>query len=374
MPADGSTMQPQMMSQPMAPADGSTMQPQMMSQPMAGGSTLPPQGYPQAYPMQQGGYPPMQQQPYPSQGYPQAYPQYPPNYPVQQPMPQPMPQAYPQTGGYIPPVSPGLIPGPQPAPGMLVTTNPLEKLGACTQALIEQQFELLEVLSGCETKNRYNVFILQGGGKIPLFNCKEESGWCERNCCPSDSRPFTMKMNHVVGTNVMTQQDFTHPYITFQRDFKCTCLCFERPNMKGTFNETNVYFGKVQEPCSCCSPIFNVYDKDNIIKYTIVIDCCQCGYACRTSPCGKLSECTFLILEGNRTEGEAIGRITRKVRGFENLIADADTFVLDFPMRASPEEKLMLIGAVLMIDYRYYESDASDDNQQLRNRHVHHTY
>ncbi|MCQ2820033.1 MAG: hypothetical protein MJ252_22430, partial [archaeon] len=292
---------------------------------------------------------------YPQQGYPQQ------GVPMQ-------PGYYPQQG-YIPPgqpLVPGYVPA-QPQP-VLMVNDPLEKLGACSSALIEQQFELLEVLTGCETKNRYNVSLLFNGAKVPLFACQEESSWCSRNCCPSDSRPFMMKMKQIVAQNVVTREDFTKPYITFQRDFKCTCCCLARPNMKGTFNESGVYFGKVQEPCSCCSPVFNVYNKDNLIRYSIFIDCCQCGFCCRTSFCGKLSEAVFNIFEGNSTQGVPVGKITRKVRGFENLISDADTFVLEFPPSASPEEKLMLIGSVLMIDYRYYESTESNDENNVHRR------
>lgn len=50
-------------------------------------------------------------------------------------------------------------------------------------AFIKQKVELLEVLTGCETKNRYSVYLRYDNGvNALLFKCKEESTWCSRNC------------------------------------------------------------------------------------------------------------------------------------------------------------------------------------------------
>lgn len=85
----------------------------------------------------------------------------------------------------------------QPNP-MVFVENPLQEHAASKVAIIEQQIELLEMITGCETKNRYHVFLQNPyGQKKFLFKCKEESGCCERNCCPSDARPFLMKVNHI---------------------------------------------------------------------------------------------------------------------------------------------------------------------------------
>ena len=63
------------------------------------------------------------------------------------------------------------------------------------EVVIEQKIELLEILSGCETANRYNVYLLdKEKQKKFLFKCKEESSWFCRNCLPSDSRSFILKM------------------------------------------------------------------------------------------------------------------------------------------------------------------------------------
>ena len=182
-----------MSNQPMQPGYGQPMQPGY-GQPMQ-------PGYGQ--PMQPGYGQPMQQQVYIQQGVP-----------VQQPMVQP------GAPGYMPPGQPGVP--------LMFVENPLQELAGSKVAIIEQQVELLEMLTGCETKNRYHVYIQNPyGQKQYLFKCKEESGWCERNCCPSDSRPFLMRVKHVSGQAQMTD-DFSKTYAEFNRAFKCTCCCLAR--------------------------------------------------------------------------------------------------------------------------------------------------
>ena len=62
--------------------------------------------------------------------------------------------------------------------------DPLFQLSQAKSAIIKQQVELLEILTGCETQNRYHVYITTHSGEfVYLFKCKEQSGWCDRNCC-----------------------------------------------------------------------------------------------------------------------------------------------------------------------------------------------
>ena len=56
-------------------------------------------------------------------------------------------------------------------------------LNAANSAFIKQKIEILEVLTGCETKNRYNVFLnFPNGTSAFAFKCKEESHCCSRLC------------------------------------------------------------------------------------------------------------------------------------------------------------------------------------------------
>lgn len=63
--------------------------------------------------------------------------------------------------------------------------DPLEELKNAKEAIIKQKIEIFEILTGCETANRYYVYVKDpnSGDKNVIFKCKEQSGCCMRNCC-----------------------------------------------------------------------------------------------------------------------------------------------------------------------------------------------
>ncbi|MCQ2815903.1 MAG: hypothetical protein MJ252_01430 [archaeon] len=249
---------------------------------------------------------------------------------------------------------------------MIIIQNPLQELQNSISCTIIQELELLEILTGCETANRYNVFVEDSLGITKfLFKCKEESNCFERNCCPSSARSLDMKIKHVTQLNYL-QNDFDHPYLILNKPFKCTCFCLARPEMINLFVENSKTFGKVKEQCTCTDPEITINDSNNNLKYIITADCCQCGYLCRNNIFGKLSECNFKIIEAaSNTE---VGKIIRKVAGFQNLVSDADIFQIIFPINATPEDKLNLISGTLMIDYMYFESNGENEGNGGRRR------
>ena len=47
-------------------------------------------------------------------------------------------------------------------------------------------------------------------------------------------------------------------------------------------------------------------------------------------------------------------------QSFGEAATDADSYQVGFPQNSTPEDKLLLIGLGLMIDYQYFETSASD--------------
>ena len=77
-------------------------------------------------------------------------------------------------GPPVMPMQPGMMPGmtgpgmmPGMAPGMMgygpqafaYIEDPMKELAQCSGAVIRQEIEMFEVVSGCETQNRYHVFL-----------------------------------------------------------------------------------------------------------------------------------------------------------------------------------------------------------------------
>jgi hypothetical protein len=291
-------------------------------------------GYPQ--PMAVGGYNPS---PYQGQGY------------MNQPLPQP---------GAVPPPNFGIQ--------YVYVPDPMTELGMSTGVLIRQEAQFAEQITGCESPNRYYVFSQspQGGMKL-LFKCKEYSGCCMRQCCPASSREFNMVIKHIANGG-MLDENFSTPFVNIQKPFKCTCCCLERPEMVVTFGGTNQLCGRIKQPFSCCDPILVIHDNTGAMRYIVHGDCCQCGLCCANNFCGKLSEVDFNIY---RSEDRIapLGSIIKKRATVSELVTSADSYQVNFPQGSTPQDKLLLIVAGLMIDYQYFEESSSSDKNKNRSHH-----
>jgi len=245
--------------------------------------------------------------------------------------------------------------------------NPLDELANAQYAFIEQQVSLTEVLTGCETQNRFHVVITTYSGQnIYLFKCKEMSDWCDRNCLSPDMRPFQMYVKHIQNMSDYSMvTDFMNPFVIFNRPYKCTCCCLARPEMHGSIpSQNNLNIGRVMEPCTLCDPYFFIYDQNDVLKWTVTASCCQCGYMCRNG-CGRMCDVNFPIFPATATAYNFNDRsgLIRKVFATKELYSQADNFEILFPQTATPTDKLMMIGNVLMLDYIIFENPGELEQQ-----------
>ena len=243
-------------------------------------------------------------------------------------------------------------------PGMMANGiqigDPMEILIKAPAAKIVQQVELLEIVSECETNNRYDVFCEMNGVKYFCFRCKEDSSWCMRNMCPSDLRSFKIHMM------LPGQKKFG----ILDRPFKCTCCCCARPIVKGTFSNGQP-FGTINQPFTCCSPFFETVDETDGSKYSIEIPYCQCGFMCRSNVCGKCSEVIGNIYKENDLT-HPVGTFKKLENCVQEMVSDANSFEIIFPTDATVGDKLNILATVILIDYRFYESNASSNQKSSR--------
>ena len=299
--------------------------------------------------------------------------------PGYQPPPYQAPGGYPQAQGGYPTAPGGYGASPyqaqgyvnQPMPQTAVPVNhfgfaytyvldPMQELALSTGVLIRQQPQFFEQISGCETPNRYFVFSQspQTGFKM-LFLCKEQSECCQRNCCAASMREFVMDIKHIANVGAINE-NFSNSFVHVNKPFKCTCCCLERPEMIATYAAGNEIVGKVKQPFSCCDPIFTIYDNAGTMRYFVHADCCQCGICC-TGFCAKMSEAVFNVYrDGNM--GHPVGSIVKKVANLSELVTSADSYQVNFPADAKPNEKLLLIITTLMIDYQFFEEKAGQND------------
>ena len=58
------------------------------------------------------------------------------------------------------------------------------------------------------------------------------------------------------------------------------------------------------------------------------------------------------------------GNIHKEYKGCRTFVGDKDDFKITFPIEATPEEKVLIIGAVIMMDFLYYEDKSKDGSSQ----------
>lgn len=193
-----------------------------------------------------------------------------------------------------------------------------------------------------------------------LFKAKEKSSCLARNCLPGDCRPFKVKVeNEPSGNN----------FLRFEREFTCTCLCLARPMMEVFYVENKEsngdYLGKIINPFTCCSRNLEIYDNKNSLKYIIHGNCLQLGFFCPL-PCEPCQIIDFDILDAN---GGTIpgSRLQKRSAGcLKAAVSDADNFSLVFPPSSSKEDRALLMSAVIMMDFMFFE-EKQDTNQHRNN-------
>eukprot|EP00708_Paratrimastix_pyriformis_P003499 GAFH01002279.1.p2 GENE.GAFH01002279.1~~GAFH01002279.1.p2 ORF type:complete len:282 (-),score=80.65 GAFH01002279.1:376-1188(-) len=192
--------------------------------------------------------------------------------------------------------------------------------------VVKQEIEIMEVLTGFETQNHYSIFTPE---KQRLFMAAEQSDFCAR-CCLGGSRPFTIKI-----VDVNTKQEI----LTFQRD--CKCYFHEIR----AFSRAGALLGYVKRNFSCCERNYQVYNAAGQPMYFINGPCC--------------SPWTFDIVN---SAGQQVGSIKKKWGGvFKEVFTDADTFSVEFPP-ADPDCKAVILGAVFLIDFMYFEDNQKNNN------------
>lgn len=225
--------------------------------------------------------------------------------------------------------------------------------------IVKQKMDLLEMLSGCERPNEYEVFRRKaGGGKKGKkeFKYKEKSTCYERQCMTGSCKPFRMKC---INEQKVKDDDVC---MFNEKECKCTCLCCNRQEMKCYYVEgesEKKYLGKCYDPWDCCNYSFKLYDDQGQIDYVVTGSCCQWYFFCKC-PCESCQTVNFDVNEGETNN--KVGDFTKHGRDcMSNALAgdDADIFVVDFPKGSNWRQRAMLMNLAVFVDYVMFE-DTSD--------------
>lgn len=267
--------------------------------------------------------------------------------------------------GYNPMMGMGYNPnGPMPAMMMgygpqnyMYVEDPMKELTKSTGAIINQEVDMIEYISGCETQNKYRVFIQSPMGLKFCFKCNERSGCCARCCCSNDCRSLELVIRHVSPHEVDT--DISKIYLRANKSCSFCCLCRSTLDVKKVDDDNNKNLGKVREPFTCCDKDAEIYNEQGNLKYKIIGDCCQVGLCCGSSA-EKMAEIEFKITQGN----EVVGMMKKMMATVGEYYTKSDSYKISFPPKATPEEKMLIICACLLIDYQNFENDKTPKNNK----------
>ncbi|XFF96945.1 PREDICTED: phospholipid scramblase 4 [Capra hircus] len=251
---------------------------------------------------------------------------------------------YMQTGSIHPiQYQPGKYPAPQlsapvvwmPVPTPIPHCPPgLECLAQLDNIHVLQHFEPLEMITGFETNNRYDI--KNNTGQMVYFVTEDTDDYT-RNAYRT-LRPFVLRVMDCMGREVMTMQ----------RPFRCTCCCFCCPSARQELEvqcPPGVTIGFVAEHWNLCRAVYSLQNEKKEDMMGVLGPCSTYG-------CGSDSVFEILSLDGV----SIIGSITRKWNGVLSAMSDADHFEIHFPLDLDVTMKAMIFGACFLIDFMYFES------------------
>ena len=238
-------------------------------------------------------------------------------------------------------------------PGMMVQPGPMatgiDIFGQLQGVWVHQQLHLIEIFNW-EKNNKYDLFPCDpknpGQPSGPqVMHIAEECDCCTRQCCgPARNTQLNLHLgNHKSGPQLAT----------FHKDLHLNlCFFFMRPAM--TLEIGGVAGGSVYDPCACCVVNQQVKNANGELAYIITGSVFQCAAMC---PCFDMH---FDILKPG---SEApVGAVDKIFNGCEELMLNVNKFRILFPEDATNEQKCLLVGAVMLLDFCYFEKEKNNNN------------
>lgn len=227
-------------------------------------------------------------------------------------------------------------PGAAPPPGCPPGLQPLLSMD---HLMVCQKTEMLEVFSGFEGANKYEVKTGKEGQV--MFYAKEDNDCCTRMVC-GNSRPFEMNIMNTQGQEVMR----------LDRPLRCSSCwypcCLQKVEVQ---SPPGTVIGTVEQEWSICDIKLAIKNEggDTVLMLK-KSTCCICD-----SNCCQDVDFPILTMDDNPQE---VGKISKQWTGvMKEAFTDADNFGVNFPVDLDVKIKATLMAAVFLIDFMYFEKD-----------------
>lgn len=215
----------------------------------------------------------------------------------------------------------------------------LECLTHLNSLVIKQKVEDVEVVTHHETQNRYECYNSLGH---PVFQCREKSNYCARQCCRSQ-RAFKM---HITGSSNSEVIRIRRPYrcVCFCQCCSCCGCCVDEVQVESPVGDV---IGYVREVRCGCRIGYEILDRNNDLILKIR------GPLCFHCACIGEDIVFKITSKDGKTE---LGRIINEWSNIpQKMFTSADNFSLTFPIDLDVRIKAILLSAVFLIDFMYFE-------------------
>lgn len=197
----------------------------------------------------------------------------------------------------------------------------MDLLSGLKQVFVQQKKEWGEVFTGLEFKNKYAIY---DQDENHILFAAEVAGSFFARFFLRNMRPFTI---HILDKNGQLFLKIVRPF----RWIFSECDILDANDQK---------IGTVKWEFSILRKKFVVLDESGMELYKLFAPI--------------LKPWTFQIKKND----EELGKITKRWSGlFKEAVTTADNFTAIFPNIASAKEKAILLGAVFLIDFVYFEKN-----------------
>ena len=192
----------------------------------------------------------------------------------------------------------------------IYVNDPLDVIGNCENAIINQPTTYLQIATGCITENEYDVILDTPQGLVYAFYFKEKSNCCCRNCCKQAKRPLCIYGNYIPsGKDIMHKVE--RHYFDIERHCGCNhilCFCnFIRPKIWIYYSKSGKCLGSIIDACDFTKKMLEIYDDNEQLIYTIETSCCQIGL-CYGRNAETVAKINFRIFDSS---GKLLGHIIK---------------------------------------------------------------
>ena len=205
----------------------------------------------------------------------------------------------------------------------------LESLAGLESLWIHQAVDLIETFLPKEVQNKYKITDHQGTQCCMAF--EESSLYSRQKMGPL--RPFKMYIYDNYGRMIFF----------CERHFELNSYSVTVRLYDGTI------LGSIRHIVPCCRPCdqaFGVFDQNSSKIFRITVNCCKCR--------NREKSHEFDVFDVHSEKH--VAQIRKEWAGYlQEICTDADTFGVEFLIDLDAKMKAVIIGAVFLIDFTYYE-------------------